>query len=82
MSVPRLLDLGNYERLIVTVNFSLNPELPSTEECNMENKMTKKLISMYKTIGGSETLSSLVKLYIGYSSNYHKLTSLNLQCFE
>lgn len=29
---------------------------------------------MYKTIEGCETLISLVKLYIGHSNDYHRLT--------
>lgn len=37
----RLLDLGNYEKVFVTMSFSLNQELPSIKEVNMESEMTE-----------------------------------------
>lgn len=70
----RLWDLENYEKLIVSMSFSLNQGLPSIKDVTTDNEMTKKLVSMYKTTEECKTLISLVKLHIGHSSNHHKLT--------
>lgn len=76
----RILYLGKYENLIITTSFSLNQELPSIKEVNMENWMTKKTSIYVQSIEEREALlfpfEDIHWLFNSLPQTYHCLSPL------
>lgn len=76
----RFLHLGKCENLIITTSFSLNQELPSIKEVNMENEMTKKTSIYVQSIEEREALlfpfEDIHWLFNSLPQTYHYLSPL------